>query len=103
MKFSAAAILLASIPAALAFAPNSRINPSALKQFNGRTPTSVANSLYDKDPLTLAEFKDYGKNVFTGKVADGYLKKYGVSVDTLKDPTWVENDADAVAAAILEW
>jgi len=104
MKFSAAAILLASIPAALAFAPNSRINPSALKQFNGRSPTSVAASVsYDKDPLTIPEFKDYGKNVFTGKVADGYLQKYGVSVDTLKDPKWVEESADAVAAAILEW
>jgi len=104
MKFPAAAIFLASIPAALAFAPNSRFNPTALKQFNGKSPTAVgAGEAYAKDPLTVPEFKDYGKNVFTGKVADGYLKKYGASVDTLKDPNWVNENSDAVAAAILEW
>jgi len=51
----------------------------------------------------LAAYEDFGKNVFTGKVADEYLKKHGASVETLKDPNWVNNDADAVANAVFDW
>lgn len=42
----------------------------------------------------LAAYDDYGKNVFTGKVADEYLQKHGASADILKDPNWVNTDAD---------
>ena len=51
----------------------------------------------------LAAYEDFGKNVFTGKVADEYMKKHGGSGDILKDPAWVENNADMVANAVFDW
>ena len=51
----------------------------------------------------LPQFEDYGKNVFTGKVADEYLKKHGASGAILKDPTWVANHSDVVANAVFDW
>jgi len=53
--------------------------------------------------MGLPQFAGYGKNQFAGKVADGYLQKQGLSVDDLKDPSWVTDKADGVAAAVLEW
>ena len=58
---------------------------------------------YDKNPSTILAFKDYGRHVFTGKLADDYLKKYGSSGAILKDPNWVKDQAEVVAAAVLEW
>jgi len=103
MKFSSAAIfLISSLSSAHAFAPNSRVN--SVTQFNGKTSTTpLAAKSFSKDPLTVPGLEDYGKNVFTGKVANKYLEKYGENGDTLKDPTWVTNKSDAVASAILEW
>jgi len=51
----------------------------------------------------LAAYEDFGKAAFTGKVADEYLKKHGASAETLKDPSWVVNDADKVANAVFDW
>lgn len=51
----------------------------------------------------LPQFEDYGKHVFTGKIADEYLKKHGVSGAILKDPTWVSTHADVVANAVFDW
>ena len=48
-------------------------------------------------------FDDYGKHVFSGAVADEYLKKHGASSDVLKDPSWTETHADVVASAVLDW
>lgn len=52
---------------------------------------------------SLDAYEDYGKHVFTGKVADTYLKKHGASGEILKDPSWTKNHADVVAAAVLDW
>jgi hypothetical protein len=52
---------------------------------------------------SLEQFDEYGKAVFTGKVADEYLAKHGAKGDILKDPTWVKNHADTVAKAVFEW
>jgi glutamine synthetase len=52
---------------------------------------------------SLDAYEDYGKHVFTGKVADTYLKKHGASGDLLKDPSWTKTHADVVAAAVLDW
>lgn len=49
------------------------------------------------------QFEDYGKTVFTGKVADEYLSKHGGSGALLKDPTWVNHSSDTVAAAVFDW
>ena len=51
----------------------------------------------------LAAYEDFGKNVFTGKVADEYLKKHGASGEILKDPAWTVNHADTVANAVFDW
>ena len=48
-------------------------------------------------------YDDYGKHVFTGSVADAYLKKHGASGDVLKDPSWTKDHSDLVAAAVLDW
>jgi len=100
MKLSLAVLALATT--ASAFAPS--MPTRATRQFTGRTASPLAaTASYTKDPLTVPKFQDYGKNVFTGKIADGYLKKHGASSDILKDPTWVKDNADLVAAAVLEW
>lgn len=52
---------------------------------------------------SLDAYEDFGKNVFTGKVADQYLQKHGLSGDILDDPTWVKKHADAVANAVFDW
>jgi len=52
---------------------------------------------------SLEQFEDYGKGVFTGKIANDYLSKYGASSEILKDPTWVTTHADAVADAVFDW
>lgn len=51
----------------------------------------------------LSQFEDYGKSVFTGKVAQEYLAKQGASGDLLKDPTWVQSHPDVVAQAVFDW
>lgn len=51
----------------------------------------------------LEAYEDYGKSVFTGKVADTYLSKHGASGAVLNDPTWVKTHADVVAQAVFEW
>jgi len=57
----------------------------------------------DKDPYKVPGFENYGKHCFAGKVADNYLKKYGSTHSILKDPNWVKEDPDLVAAAVLDW
>ena len=52
---------------------------------------------------SLAAYEDFGKMVFSGKVADEYLKKHGASGEILKDPAWVKNNADTVANAVFDW
>jgi len=49
------------------------------------------------------EFASYGRHVFTGKVADEYLQRHGASGEILKDPAWVLNHNDTVAAAVFDW
>lgn len=51
----------------------------------------------------LEQFEDYGKSVFTGRVADAYLAKHGASGAILKDPLWVKNHSDVVAQAVFDW
>lgn len=48
-------------------------------------------------------FSDFGKDLFTGAVADKYLKKQGLSANVLKSPSWVKDHADAVANAVFDW
>eukprot|EP00961_Rhodomonas_salina_P056688 761564-Rhodomonas_salina.1 len=49
------------------------------------------------DPAT------FGTHVFTGAVADKYLKQQGEKGDILKDPSWTKTKANKVAAAIQAW
>lgn len=78
------------------FAPKTPSTRSASSS-NGTTKAGT------KDPISIPAFKDYGKHVFTGRIADQYLKKQGSSGAILKDPNWVKTDADTVAAAVLDW
>ncbi|KAL7545652.1 hypothetical protein ACHAWF_009018 [Thalassiosira exigua] len=52
---------------------------------------------------SVEPYADYGKSVFTGRVADEYLKKHGSSADILDDPSWTRTHADTVAKAVLDW
>jgi glutamine synthetase len=52
---------------------------------------------------SLEAYEEFGKNVFTGKVADEYLQKHGASGAILKDPAWVKTHADVVANAVFDW
>lgn len=62
---------------------------------------------YDGAPIKPASelFKSYGKHVFTGKLAEYYLKKNGGTVAMMEDPSWVSDrpKADIMAAAVLNW
>jgi len=46
---------------------------------------------------------EFGSKLFSGNVADKYLKKHGESVELLSTPDWTTKKADKVAAAILDW
>jgi glutamine synthetase len=52
---------------------------------------------------SLDAYDHYGKHLFTGKVADEYLRRHGASGDLLKNPSWVKTDADTVAKAVFDW
>jgi len=52
---------------------------------------------------SIEPYADYGKAVFTGRVADEYLKKHGSSVDILDNPSWTKTHSDTVAKAVLDW
>ena len=64
---------------------------------------SASHAKTDKDPYSVPGCEHYGKHCFTGKLADKYLRKHGSSADILRDPKWIKNEADVVAAAVLDW
>lgn len=71
------------------------------------TAPAAPKVVYDKSKMKPASetFSYYGKHVFTGNLADHYLKKQGASLAMMEDPTWVKDrsKADKIAAAVLEW
>ena len=70
-------------------------------------PASEDVAALSNAPMPAAKdiLPHYGKHVFTGSLADHYLKKNGGSGAILEDSTWVADraKADIVAAAVLEW
>lgn len=64
---------------------------------------TFSRALVGSRAMSLEAYEDFGKNVFTGKVAEEYLTKHGASPDLLKDPSWVKTDADVVANAVFDW
>jgi hypothetical protein len=75
----------------------------AFKTFARRRETALIASTGSRAMASLAAYEDFGKNVFTGKVADEYLKKHGSSKELLNNPNWVNADADTVANAVFDW
>lgn len=73
---------------------------AAVKALARKEATCAANV---RAMASLAAYEDFGKMVFTGKVADEYLKKHGASGAILKDPSWVNNNSDVVANAVFDW
>ena len=65
--------------------------------------TAPSASVVVRTFASIEPYSDYGKSVFTGRVADEYLKKHGSSGDILKDPSWTQSHSDTVAAAVLDW
>lgn len=62
---------------------------------------------YDGSDMKAASdvFKSYGKHIFTGNLAEYYLKKNGGSLEMMQDSTWVKDrsKANIIAAAVLDW
>ena len=73
---------------------------SAARSFLSR---SVQRAGATRTMASIDPYADYGKSVFTGRVADEYLKKHGSSGDILKDPSWTKTHSDTVAKAVLDW
>lgn len=76
------------------FATSAAVKALARREITRSSTRAMAN---------LAAYEDFGKNVFSGKVADEYLQKHGASGDVLKDPAWVKTHADVVANAVFDW
>ena len=87
---------------------------AAARSLLSRTATRAARTNFGATSSLLAAtqqqraastepYADYGKSVFSGRVADEYLKKHGSSVDILNDPSWVSTHSDTVANAVLDW
>ena len=79
---------------------------AAARSLLSRTATRSAASTLTGATRSMASvepYADYGKAVFTGRVADEYLKKHGSSADILDDPSWVKTHSDTVAKAVLDW
>jgi len=75
---------------------------AAVKALTRREVTRNA-TVSARSMANLAAYEEFGKNVFTGKVADEYLQRHGASAETLKDPNWVNTEADKVANAVFDW
>ena len=77
----------------------------SLLRHTSRTTTAqaAAASSSVRTFASIEPYSDYGKSVFTGRVADEYLKKHGSSGDILKDPSWTVSHSDTVAKAVLDW
>ena len=73
----------------------------SLLRHTSRTTAQAAASV--RTFASIEPYSDYGKSVFTGRVADEYLKKHGSSGDILKDPSWTVSHSDTVAKAVLDW
>ena len=69
----------------------------------GAAPAATTTAAAVRTFASIEPYSDYGKSVFTGRVADEYLKKHGSSGDILKDPAWTQSHADTVAKAVLDW
>ena len=65
--------------------------------------STAASSLGATRSASIEPYADYGKSLFSGRVADEYLKKHGSSADILDDPSWTKTHADTVAKAVLDW
>ena len=74
---------------------------AAVKAIARREVTRMATG--SRAMASLAAYEDFGKNVFSGKVANEYLSKHGASGDILKDPNWVNTHSDVVANAVFDW
>ena len=72
--------------------------PTSSSNLPSSTTTNTSVRAASTEP-----YADYGKSVFSGRVADEYLKKHGSSVDILNDPSWVSTHSDTVANAVLDW
>ena len=65
--------------------------------------SAAAASIGATRAASIEPYADYGKSLFSGRVADEYLKKHGSSADILDDPSWTKTHADTVAKAVLDW
>jgi glutamine synthetase len=74
----------------------------SLLRHTSRTATAATTASV-RTFASIEPYSDYGKSVFTGRVADEYLKKHGSSGDILKDPSWTVSHSDTVAKAVLDW
>ena len=86
------------------FDPSSMIthtNTTLFQTLSRRMASKAAGNV--RTMASLEPYADYGKHVFSGAVADEYLKNHGASAELLKDPSWVKHSADTVAAAVLDW
>ena len=80
------------------------IKPNQLSSRSVSTGSnSNGSSRPRRSPYSIPGFEKYGKHCFSGRVADSYLKQHGSSAAILKDPSWVKDKADLVAAAVLDW
>lgn len=76
----------------------------AARSLLARTASSTASrSGAVRTMASIDPYADFGKSVFTGRVADDYLKKHGSSADILDDPSWTVTHKDTVAKAVLDW
>jgi len=76
---------------------------SLLLRSRAASSAAASTLLGSTRSASLEPYSDYGKSLFTGRVADEYLKKHGSSVDILKDPSWTKTHSDVVAKAVLDW
>jgi len=79
------------------------ISPFASKSLISRTGVSRLSRLSGRSFASLEPYDDYGKALFKGTVADGYLKNHGLDASILDDPSWTSTHADGVAKAVLDW
>jgi len=102
----------ASAPVSPLNTPAPRLTPvtESFRQGPGLFVAAAASGdRLPRPPLTTfgvdgnLEKANFGSLSFSGANADKYLRRHGLSADTLKTSAWVEKDSDKVAAAILDW
>ncbi|CAK0848434.1 unnamed protein product [Prorocentrum cordatum] len=100
-----AALGLSAAAAAASHRTGRRSRAAGVARRQGAVEVQAPTALEMGRVAPPASAEGFGDSVFRGAVAEPYLRKHGLSLETLADPSWCKDQvkSDAMAGAVLEW